>query len=341
MAMRGEPVEAVAQLQPVKDSLTVTPEGERIAPMSARRHSLRRAGTIASMLKPAHLRRRGPRVRSGPLVSVVIATYNWSSVLRHAIESVCRQSYPNWELIVAGDACTDDSEQVVSQLGDARIRWLNLEANSGSQSAPNNAGLALARGELVAYLGHDDVWYPSHLALLVRAFERHDAELAFTITELIGPEGTGIRFLAGLVPRRDYTAGVHIPPSSLMHRTQVARDIGGWRDYREIMDPPDVDFTARAAQRGLRFVRVPALTVFKFPSGIRPYSYVLQHSHEQAAYAHRMSSERMFLPREILTTSWSQLRGSGRRLSALGLVPPADPGPGWQVREARRIRGLD
>ena len=293
------------------------------------------------MLRPAHLRRTGPRLGSGPLVSVVIATYNWSSVLGHAIESVRRQSYANWELIVVGDACTDDSEQVVSQLGDSRIRWLNLKANSGSQSAPNNAGVAIARGELVAYLGHDDVWYPNHLALLVRAFERRHADLAFTITEVIGPEGTALRSLAGHVPRRDYGAGAHILPSSLMHRAQAAREIGGWRDYRKIMLPPDIDFTTRAAQRGLRFVRVPALTVFKFPSGIRPNSYLLQHSHEQAAYARRMASERMFLPREILAASWSQLRGSGARLSALFPAPPVDPGPGWQVREARRVRGLD
>ncbi|HEX9167457.1 MAG TPA: glycosyltransferase, partial [Roseiarcus sp.] len=75
------------------------------------------------------------------MVSVIIATYNWSTALRLAVHSVLGQTLQAFEILVVGDACTDDSEAVVAAFGDARIRWLNLAQNAGSQSGPNNAGL--------------------------------------------------------------------------------------------------------------------------------------------------------------------------------------------------------
>ena len=128
-----------------------------------------------------------------PLVSIITATYNWSSVLRYAIRSVRNQTLTNFEMLVMGDGCTDDSGEVVASFNDPRIQWHNAPANSGNQSAPNMAGLALARGRYVAYLGHDDIWHPSHLQTLVDGLETSGADFAFTLTEAVGPPGTGIR----------------------------------------------------------------------------------------------------------------------------------------------------
>ena len=88
-----------------------------------------------------------PALGPSPMVSVIIATFNWSAALRLAIRSVLGQTLQAFEILVVGDACTDDSEAVVEAFGDARIRWLNLAHNAGSQHAPNNAGLNAARGE--------------------------------------------------------------------------------------------------------------------------------------------------------------------------------------------------
>jgi glycosyltransferase involved in cell wall biosynthesis len=85
-----------------------------------------------------------------PQVTVILSTYNWSSVLRHAIASVLGQSFADFELLVIGDGCTDDSEQVAAESGDPRVRWIGLPKNSGHQSVPNNEGLRQARGAFIA-----------------------------------------------------------------------------------------------------------------------------------------------------------------------------------------------
>jgi len=54
-----------------------------------------------------------------PQVTVLLPTYNWSSVLRYAISSVLRQTFTDFELLVIGYGCTDDSAQVAAEAGDA------------------------------------------------------------------------------------------------------------------------------------------------------------------------------------------------------------------------------
>src|SRR3954469_5228985 len=108
---------------------------------------------------------------SVPRVTVIIATYNWSNVLPYSIGSVLRQTFTDFELLVVGDGCTDDSEQVVASIDDPRVRWINLSANTRHQSGPNNEGLRQARGMLIAYLGHDDLWLPHHLEAHIKAIE--------------------------------------------------------------------------------------------------------------------------------------------------------------------------
>jgi len=102
-----------------------------------------------------------------PRVSIITATYNRPEVLRWAIECVRAQTYTDWEHIIVGDACAADTEALVRGVGDSRLRFFNRETNAGEQSGPNNDGLALATGDLVAYLNHDDLWLPDHLESLV------------------------------------------------------------------------------------------------------------------------------------------------------------------------------
>jgi glycosyltransferase involved in cell wall biosynthesis len=106
-----------------------------------------------------------------PRVTVIIPTYNWSSVLPYSIGSVLAQTFTDFELLVVGDGCTDDSAAVVGAIEDPRVRWIDLQPGTGHQSGPNNEGLRQGRGELIAYLGHDDLWFRHHLSAAVAALD--------------------------------------------------------------------------------------------------------------------------------------------------------------------------
>ena len=283
----------------------------------------RRARFLGSTV--AYARRSPPLPASGPLVTVVIPTYNWSQVLRYSIRTALWQTYSNIEVLVVGDACTDDSEQVVASFGDVRVRWHNLTENSGSQAGPNQAALELARGDYIAYLGHDDVWLPTHLAWLMDGVARTSSRLAHTLTEWIGPDGR-------------YRAIGIAPISSYLHETKLGCATG-WRDYRAIVPGPDYDFIERAhAAAGT--LTIPTLTVFKFPSAWRKNSYVERPSHEQASYVRRIESERGFIYRELLAIAVSRLREGDE--PSLPIEHSPDPNlPGWRVTQYRRARGLE
>lgn len=222
---------------------------------------------------------------SSPRVTVIIATYNWSTVLPFAIDSVLGQTLDDFELLVIGDGCTDDSEQVVTSIADPRIRWINLPSNTGHQSGPNNRGLQEARGEYIAYLGHDDIWLKHHLACSIGGLQKSGADIAHTLLLQVLPGG-GIGMPA--LPRPEIGAGA--APSCRVHRRSVIEKIGGWSDYRRISVTPEMDFFARAQAAGLAAIFVPRLTGIKFPASRRRDVYRQRPNHEQALWSERMKS---------------------------------------------------
>jgi glycosyltransferase involved in cell wall biosynthesis len=220
---------------------------------------------------------RTVRVSKSPLVTVIIPTYNWSAVLPYAINSVLRQTMADFELLVIGDGCTDDSETVVSSIRDPRLRWINLPSNTGHQAGPNNRGLAEARGEFIAYLNHDDLWLGHHLECMIAALESNGAGVAVSLLSRIFP---GKRVGSPLFSGPNGSRGG--APCCTVYRRSVTDRIGGWRDYRELRLPPDSDLFARTRAAGFASVFVPRLTALKFPASARKNVYRDKPSHEQA-----------------------------------------------------------
>src|SRR5436190_14713221 len=133
---------------------------------------------------------------AGPAISVIIATYNRSGALVCAIESVLRQTFTDWELIIVGDGCTDDTAEIVARYveADPRVRFVNLARNWGEQSAPNNVGRRLARAPLIAYLSHDDLWLPHHLKACSEALAATRADLVLGTAANVSFEGDKLTF---------------------------------------------------------------------------------------------------------------------------------------------------
>ena len=100
-----------------------------------------------------------------PRVSVIIPTYNRGELLCLAIDSVLKQSYRDYEVIVVDDGSTDDTANLVRPYLD-RITYI-VQRNGGVAAARNN-GIGAARGEFLAFLDSDDLWRPEKLETQVR-----------------------------------------------------------------------------------------------------------------------------------------------------------------------------
>lgn len=127
-----------------------------------------------------------------PLISVVIPTYETEPrYLREAIDSVRAQTYPDWELVLADDGSErQDTRRAITRAvsRDPRITARMLDRNGGI-SAATNAGLELCRGELVAFLDHDDALAPDALLRVAQAFGERDADVVYTDQDKLTPEG--------------------------------------------------------------------------------------------------------------------------------------------------------
>lgn len=247
---------------------------------------------------------------------MIIATYNWSSVLRWAIESVLLQTFQEFELLVVGDACTDDSEDVVSSFDDPRVSWTNLPTNSGSQHGPNNYGIQAARGEYIAYLGNDDLWYPTHLESLIQTMERTRADLAGGIAILYGPPYSGVRGISGVFEGGRFGKRDFMVPSSIMHGRSLVDRIGLWRDPMGMALLPDCEFEKRAFESGARIESSGEVTVFKFNAAWRRNSYVTKKDDEQREMMERIRSGRDFRQAELVEVVRASLEGRSERIKA-------------------------
>lgn len=233
-----------------------------------------------------------------PSVSVIVAAYNRSQTLRLALDSLLGQQGVDFEAWVVGDACSDDSASVVAGYRDPRLNWLNLERHTGSQSGPNNAGLQLARGEYVAYLGHDDLWFPWHLAEALGAARASEADFVHSLCALIGPDGT--RECVGPPPAALDYATFFVPPSCWLHRRQAVQRWGTWADADRIPGPVDLEFLRRLQRGGAVMRSQPRLGVLKFPSAWFPRAYAHQGAPCQARYHRALAADPVGLERQIL-----------------------------------------
>lgn len=127
---------------------------------------------------------------TAPIVSVVIPAYNHERFVAGAIGSVLGQSFADFELIVADDASSDSTWDVVAGFSDPRIRATRHAINLGAH-ATLNEGIATARGKYIAILNSDDLFAPKRLDVMVtKAREAASAEIfAFSDVDFIDADG--------------------------------------------------------------------------------------------------------------------------------------------------------
>lgn len=130
---------------------------------------------------------------SGPLVSIVMPSYNHGQYIGQAVRSVIEQKYQNWELIIVDNNSNDDTDQVLATMSDQRINIIKIN-NHGVIAKSRNAGIDASNGSFIAFLDSDDWWHPNKLEKQV-AFMLARPELGISGTRLLTyPAGRKIPF---------------------------------------------------------------------------------------------------------------------------------------------------
>ncbi len=111
-----------------------------------------------------------------PLVSVIIPTYNRETLIIKAINSILKQSFQDFDILIIDDASTDGTESVIRNLNNDKIKYYKLEKNSG-QCIARNYGIKRATGKYIAFLDSDDEWLPEKLSKQLECYKNGPANL--------------------------------------------------------------------------------------------------------------------------------------------------------------------
>ncbi|MHB8872556.1 MAG: rhamnosyltransferase WsaF family glycosyltransferase [Myxococcaceae bacterium] len=214
--------------------------------------------------EPAQIRSAATRLTGlvhKPLISLVTPAYETpEAVLRECIDSVRAQSYPNWELCVADDGSRSKRVSAVLRAyakADPRIRFVTLPKNAGIAGA-TNAAIALAHGEYVGFLDHDDALTPHALAeVALRLADEPEADLVYSDEDRM--DAASRRFNPFFKPdwSPDLLRAVQYVCHFMVVRKALLDQVGGLREG--FQGSQDYDLTLRLTERAGRIAHIPKI----------------------------------------------------------------------------------
>ena len=122
------------------------------------------------------IRKPADDIYNGPLVDILMPTYQGRKYIRRAIQSVVAQTYKNWNLIVVNDG-GEDIDDIIREFKDSRIKYIVAEHKGKSHAL--NVGIRAGKGEYTGYLDDDDIYYPIHLEVLIKAAIEHNRDYLY------------------------------------------------------------------------------------------------------------------------------------------------------------------
>ena len=130
------------------------------------------------------------RCRKPPVISIIIPVYNSERYIRRCIDSVLRQTYLDYELILVDDGSSDLSGQICDSYAEEDKRIIVIHQKNAGVSSARNAGLAIARGKYITLCDSDDELFPEYLDVLTN--EPEEAELVIAGWQYIDENGKRI-----------------------------------------------------------------------------------------------------------------------------------------------------
>lgn len=201
------------------------------------------------------------KVEHIPLVSVIMPAYNAARYIKESVCSVQNQTITDWELIVVDDCSTDDTYKIARNLAleDERIRLIRNEENSGVAKTRNRA-MKMVKGQYVAFLDSDDIWYPEKLEVQLVRMQADQVDLLYTSYRLIEAESRA--WISDyLVPENttieDMLVQNRVGCSTVLMRRALAAEYRFTTDYYH----EDYLLWLQMLQRGVKFAGIPEFLV--------------------------------------------------------------------------------
>ncbi len=209
---------------------------------------------------------------SVPRVSIILPTYNRAKLVCRAIDSVWEQSFSDFELIVVDDGSTDDSREILESLYGGRARFRYCYQQHHNVSSARNLGIAMARGELLAFIDSDDAWLPTKLAQQVSAMDDADLLMVHTgrlLMEELGCRRASLPFYCDPLARdrSDLLGGIGKVAMSVLVRKSAVESVGKFDE--ELQTTQDLDLWLRIARIGkIALIEQPLMKSYKQVDGI-------------------------------------------------------------------------
>ncbi len=149
-----------------------------------------------------------------PKVSIVIGAYNCERTIQETVYSVINQTFKDWELIVVDDCSNDNTVEelkAIKAIDDCRISIIRTNENSGLPAVARNIGIKISKGEFIAFLDHDDIWFKQKLATQLPYFQ--------------SPKIIGVASDAALIAETPYYRKINWGRSKLGHIDYQYKDI--------------------------------------------------------------------------------------------------------------------
>ncbi len=196
---------------------------------------------------------KNPEFDHMPKVSVIIPTYNREKYITETINSVLKQTYSDYEIIVVDDGSTDNTEQLIKEQFGDKIIYL-FKTNGGPASA-RNLGIRVAKGEYIAFLDSDDLWMPEKLEIQIDYMDAHpECGLSFTkalsfIADSISQyEDMELMYNITTSPTlKNLIQGNFIPNLTVITQKRCIDDVGGFDERKELIGKEDYELWIRVA----------------------------------------------------------------------------------------------
>ncbi|MDD5005988.1 MAG: glycosyltransferase [Candidatus Omnitrophica bacterium] len=197
-----------------------------------------------------------------PVFSIIIPAYNQGWLLKKALESVLRQEFDNYEVIIIDDGSTDNTREIVNSFQDVRIKY--YYQNNSRLAIARNTGIKHAKGKYVAFLDADDIWYSEKLKKCYEIIMKNPDKDLICHNEIMkdisgriirnlfyGPYETGMF-------RRLLFKGNCLSPSATVVKKDVLVDVGMFRENPEFFSVEDYDLWLRLSKE-YKFYFIPEI----------------------------------------------------------------------------------